>query len=69
MSEPFSPKSDSELLVKPSENLLRNESHMQWTWGEFPESTRVRASVHFLSDLVNLMINTLEKECVGVGTN
>ncbi|KAJ8277637.1 hypothetical protein GJAV_G00077920 [Gymnothorax javanicus] len=41
ISEPFSPKSDSELLVKPSENLLRNESHMQWSWGEFPESTRV----------------------------
>ncbi|XP_064188955.1 phosphatidate phosphatase LPIN2-like isoform X2 [Anguilla rostrata] len=39
--EPSSPKSDSELLVKPSETLLRNESHMQWTWGEFPESTRV----------------------------
>ncbi|KAJ8279800.1 hypothetical protein COCON_G00068660 [Conger conger] len=41
LSEPFSPKSDSELLVKPSEALLRNESHMQWTWGEFPESTWV----------------------------
>ncbi|KAG5850274.1 hypothetical protein ANANG_G00080480 [Anguilla anguilla] len=39
--ESSSPKSDSELLVKPSETLLRNESHMQWTWGEFPESTRV----------------------------
>ncbi|MBN3275419.1 LPIN2 phosphatase, partial [Polyodon spathula] len=41
MSQPFSPKSDSELMVKPSESLLRTESHMQWTWGEFPESTRV----------------------------
>ncbi|XP_036376551.1 phosphatidate phosphatase LPIN2 isoform X1 [Megalops cyprinoides] len=41
LSEPLSPKSDSELVLKPSENLLRNESHMQWTWGEFPESTRV----------------------------
>ncbi|KAM9839505.1 phosphatidate phosphatase LPIN2-like [Aulostomus maculatus] len=40
-SEPTSPKSDSELMVKPSESLLRAESHMQWTWGEFPESTRV----------------------------
>ncbi|MGH0177482.1 UNVERIFIED_CONTAM: hypothetical protein FKN15_077746 [Acipenser sinensis] len=42
MSQPFSPKSDSELMVKPSESLLRTESHMQWTWGEFPESTRVK---------------------------
>ncbi|KAM3593010.1 uncharacterized protein V6R79_003856 [Siganus canaliculatus] len=41
MSDPSSPKSDSELMVKPAENLLRAESHMQWTWGEFPESTRV----------------------------
>ncbi|RXM37058.1 Myomesin-1 [Acipenser ruthenus] len=41
MSQPFSPKSDSELMVKPSESLLKTESHMQWTWGEFPESTRV----------------------------
>uniref|UniRef100_A0A669CZ21 phosphatidate phosphatase n=1 Tax=Oreochromis niloticus TaxID=8128 RepID=A0A669CZ21_ORENI len=40
--EPMSPKSDSELMVKPSESMLRAESHMQWTWGEFPESTRVR---------------------------
>ncbi|XP_056333094.1 phosphatidate phosphatase LPIN2 isoform X2 [Danio aesculapii] len=41
MSEAFSPKSDSELVVRPSESLLKMESHMQWTWGEFPESTRV----------------------------
>lgn len=36
------PKSDSELEVKPSESLLRSESHMEWTWGGFPESTKVR---------------------------
>lgn len=41
MSEAFSPKSDSELVVRPSESLLKMESHMQWTWGELPESTRV----------------------------
>lgn len=42
---PFSqaacPKSDSELEIKPAESLLRGESHMQWTWGGFPESTKV----------------------------
>uniref|UniRef100_A0A3Q3VXX0 phosphatidate phosphatase n=1 Tax=Mola mola TaxID=94237 RepID=A0A3Q3VXX0_MOLML len=38
---PMSPKSDSELMVKPADCMLRAESHMQWTWGEFPESTRV----------------------------
>ncbi|XP_060920642.1 phosphatidate phosphatase LPIN2-like isoform X1 [Labrus mixtus] len=41
MSDPSSTKSDSELVVKPAESLLRAESHMQWSWGEFPESTRV----------------------------
>ncbi|XP_047424585.1 phosphatidate phosphatase LPIN2-like isoform X2 [Mugil cephalus] len=41
LSEPMSPKSDSELMVKPTESMLRADSHMQWTWGEFPESTRV----------------------------
>ncbi|KAL8182278.1 UNVERIFIED_CONTAM: Nuclear elongation and deformation protein 1 [Gekko kuhli] len=35
------PKSDSELEVKPAESLLRAESHMEWTWGGFPESTKV----------------------------
>ncbi|KAK0133457.1 Phosphatidate phosphatase LPIN2 [Merluccius polli] len=40
LSQAFSPKSDSELLVRPSESMLRAESHMQWTWGEFPEPTR-----------------------------
>lgn len=39
--EPMSPKSDSELMVKSADCMLRAESHMQWTWGEFPESTRV----------------------------
>ncbi|XP_029313594.1 phosphatidate phosphatase LPIN2-like isoform X2 [Cottoperca gobio] len=41
MSESMSPKSDSELMLKPAQSMLRAESHMQWTWGEFPESTRV----------------------------
>ncbi|XP_024840261.2 phosphatidate phosphatase LPIN2 isoform X3 [Bos taurus] len=35
------PKSDSELEVKPAGSLLRSESHMEWTWGGFPESTKV----------------------------
>ncbi|XP_041658894.1 phosphatidate phosphatase LPIN2 isoform X1 [Cheilinus undulatus] len=41
LSQAFSPKSDSELVVRPSESVLRAESHMQWTWGEFPETARV----------------------------
>ncbi|KAJ3595591.1 hypothetical protein NHX12_004894 [Muraenolepis orangiensis] len=40
LSQAFSPKSDSELIVRSSESMLRAESHMQWTWGEFPEPTR-----------------------------
>ncbi|XP_040926550.2 phosphatidate phosphatase LPIN2-like isoform X2 [Betta splendens] len=39
--EPTSAKSDSELMVKSTESMFRAESHMQWAWGEFPESTRV----------------------------
>lgn len=35
------PKSDSELELKPAGSLLRSESHMEWTWGGFPESTKV----------------------------
>ncbi|XP_078543591.1 phosphatidate phosphatase LPIN2 isoform X2 [Lissotriton helveticus] len=40
-SETVGPKSDSELEVKPSESMLRAETHMEWTWGGFPESTKV----------------------------
>ncbi|XP_051879326.1 phosphatidate phosphatase LPIN2 isoform X2 [Pristis pectinata] len=39
-SQAVSPKSDSELMVKPTD-MLMSEPHMQWSWGEFPESTRV----------------------------
>ncbi|XP_018123408.1 phosphatidate phosphatase LPIN2 isoform X1 [Xenopus laevis] len=35
------PKSDSELEVKSGDSILRNEPQMQWTWGGFPESTKV----------------------------
>ncbi|XP_049605520.1 phosphatidate phosphatase LPIN2-like isoform X2 [Syngnathus scovelli] len=38
LSESASPNSDSELMVK---TTFRAEAHMQWSWGEFPESTRV----------------------------
>uniref|UniRef100_A0A7N9B0L5 phosphatidate phosphatase n=1 Tax=Mastacembelus armatus TaxID=205130 RepID=A0A7N9B0L5_9TELE len=37
----MSPRSDSELMVKPAESMLRAESHIQWTWGGFPETTMV----------------------------
>ncbi|XP_051909647.1 phosphatidate phosphatase LPIN2-like isoform X2 [Hippocampus zosterae] len=39
--DPASPNSDSELMVKTAESALRADAHMQWSWGEFPESTRV----------------------------
>ncbi|KAM8966513.1 phosphatidate phosphatase LPIN2 isoform 2-T2 [Pelodytes ibericus] len=35
------PKSDSELEVKPAEIMHRTEPQMEWTWGGFPESTKV----------------------------
>uniref|UniRef100_A0A8C3DAA1 phosphatidate phosphatase n=1 Tax=Corvus moneduloides TaxID=1196302 RepID=A0A8C3DAA1_CORMO len=35
---PSSPKSDSELEVRPQENFaLGAESHMKWTWGKLPQ--------------------------------
>lgn len=39
-SQSFGPKSDSELEVKPTENMLRTEPQMEWTWGGFPESAK-----------------------------
>uniref|UniRef100_A0A8D0AAZ9 phosphatidate phosphatase n=1 Tax=Sander lucioperca TaxID=283035 RepID=A0A8D0AAZ9_SANLU len=55
MSEPMSPKSDSELMVKPAESMLRAESHMQWTWGEFPESTRVSHRSRLVESVLNFV--------------
>ncbi|KAM5156715.1 phosphatidate phosphatase LPIN2 isoform 2-T2 [Mantella aurantiaca] len=40
-SQSMGPKSDSELEVKPTENMLRTEPQMEWTWGGFPESAKV----------------------------
>ncbi|KFV75279.1 Phosphatidate phosphatase LPIN3, partial [Dryobates pubescens] len=38
LSHPSSPRSDSELEIRPRENLaLGAESHMQWTWGKLPQ--------------------------------
>ncbi|KAM9500748.1 phosphatidate phosphatase LPIN2-like [Clarias gariepinus] len=41
VSEPASPKSDSELVIRPSENVIHHHpNNMQWTWGELPEATK-----------------------------
>ncbi|KFQ16354.1 Phosphatidate phosphatase LPIN3, partial [Leptosomus discolor] len=38
LSHPSSPKSDSELEIRPQESFaLGAESHMQWTWGRLPQ--------------------------------
>ncbi|NXN42717.1 LPIN3 phosphatase, partial [Rhinoptilus africanus] len=38
LSQPSSPKSDSELEVRPHESVaLGAESHVQWTWGRLPQ--------------------------------
>ncbi|KAM8987824.1 phosphatidate phosphatase LPIN3 isoform 4-T5 [Ara ararauna] len=38
LSHPSSPRSDSELEIRPQESFaLGTESHMQWTWGRFPQ--------------------------------
>uniref|UniRef100_A0A8C6JIN6 phosphatidate phosphatase n=2 Tax=Melopsittacus undulatus TaxID=13146 RepID=A0A8C6JIN6_MELUD len=38
LSHPSSPRSDSELEIRPQENFaLGTGSHMQWTWGRLPQ--------------------------------
>ncbi|XP_060730163.1 phosphatidate phosphatase LPIN2-like isoform X1 [Tachysurus vachellii] len=41
VSESSSPKSDSELAVRSTENVIQDNKHMQWTWGELPEATKL----------------------------
>ncbi|XP_060788916.1 phosphatidate phosphatase LPIN2-like isoform X3 [Neoarius graeffei] len=41
VSEPSSPKSDSELVMRSSEKVILHHNHMQWTWGELPEATKL----------------------------
>ncbi|NXW84124.1 LPIN3 phosphatase, partial [Alopecoenas beccarii] len=45
LSHPSSPKSDSELEVRPQESFgLGAESHMQWTWGRLPQAIGTAAT-------------------------
>ncbi|XP_068890649.1 phosphatidate phosphatase LPIN3 [Aphelocoma coerulescens] len=42
LSHPSSPKSDSELEVRPQENFaLGAESYMKWTWGKLPQVNKL----------------------------
>ncbi|NXT42757.1 LPIN3 phosphatase, partial [Pelecanoides urinatrix] len=39
LSHPSSPKSDSELEIRPQESfVLGTDSHVQWTWGRLPQT-------------------------------
>uniref|UniRef100_A0A8B9DIM9 phosphatidate phosphatase n=1 Tax=Anser cygnoides TaxID=8845 RepID=A0A8B9DIM9_ANSCY len=41
-SRPSTPKSDSELVSKPTDRSgLKNNPHMHWAWGELPQATKV----------------------------
>lgn len=55
MSENMSPNSDSELM-KHEDTILRAESHMRWSWGEFPESTRVRFKPFMVSTNLEICV-------------
>ncbi|NWY60174.1 LPIN3 phosphatase, partial [Chionis minor] len=45
LSHPSSPKSDSELEIRPQESFaLGAESHVQWTWGRLPQSFATAAT-------------------------
>ncbi|XP_064887977.1 phosphatidate phosphatase LPIN3 isoform X1 [Columba livia] len=42
LSHPSSPKSDSELEIRPQESFASGaESHMQWTWGRLPQVNKL----------------------------
>uniref|UniRef100_A0A7N8WRL8 phosphatidate phosphatase n=1 Tax=Mastacembelus armatus TaxID=205130 RepID=A0A7N8WRL8_9TELE len=62
----MSPRSDSELMVKPAESMLRAESHIQWTWGGFPETTMV-GLISRLTDSV-ILSSEGEESCKGKGS-
>uniref|UniRef100_A0A3B3RQR4 Lipin 2 n=1 Tax=Paramormyrops kingsleyae TaxID=1676925 RepID=A0A3B3RQR4_9TELE len=53
----FSPKSDSELELKTSDSLLRAQSHIEWAWGELPESTWVRTATLCVSGILSAVPN------------
>ncbi|NXH67040.1 LPIN3 phosphatase, partial [Hydrobates tethys] len=45
LSHPSSPKSDSELEIRPQESfVLGAESHVQWTWGRLPQTIATAAT-------------------------
>ncbi|NXJ91484.1 LPIN3 phosphatase, partial [Corythaixoides concolor] len=45
LSHPPSPKSDSELEIRPQESFaLGAESHLQWTWGRLPQTFTTAAT-------------------------
>ncbi|KFQ49889.1 Phosphatidate phosphatase LPIN3, partial [Pelecanus crispus] len=45
LSHPPSPKSDSELEIRPQESFtLGAESHVQWTWGKLPQTFATAAT-------------------------
>ncbi|NXH10732.1 LPIN3 phosphatase, partial [Bucco capensis] len=47
LSHPSSPKSDSELEIRQQESFaLGAESHMQWSWGRLPQSTKTAATTN-----------------------
>ncbi|NXF93488.1 LPIN3 phosphatase, partial [Eubucco bourcierii] len=52
LSHPSSPKSDSELEVRPLENFaLEAESHMWWTWGKLPQTIAAAATSAFATSV------------------
>ncbi|NXE06780.1 LPIN3 phosphatase, partial [Lophotis ruficrista] len=45
LSHPSSPRSDSELEIRPHESIaLGAESHMQWAWGKLPQTIATAAT-------------------------
>lgn len=42
-SRPSTPKSDSELVTKPSDKEKQAKPEMLWAWGELPQAAKVAA--------------------------
>ncbi|NXP12082.1 LPIN3 phosphatase, partial [Thinocorus orbignyianus] len=68
LSQPSSPKSDSELEIKPQESLtLGAESHVQWTWGRLPRTFATAATTVSVTPVPVGEATPLVATCEGLG--
>ncbi|NWX68913.1 LPIN3 phosphatase, partial [Alca torda] len=68
LSHPFSPKSDSELEIRPQESFaLGAESQVQWTWGRLPQTFASAATPVSVTPVPVDEATDLVATCEGLG--